>query len=105
MLEAAARRLSDPQRSIILRNDAWESTAVPHRLPFTWRVTRYHPANRTEEGRYLGNAWTSISDVGSEFEDGLLTPGRYHEVEDAYLDAVRIFAADAGVTHLQVRDP
>jgi hypothetical protein len=104
-LEAAARRLTDPSRSIILRDDAWSSTAIPHRLPFGWRVTRYDPAKRTEEGWYAGNAWTDRSDIGRTFDDGVLTRETYEATERAYLAAVQSFATAAGVTQLQIRDP
>lgn len=53
----------------------------------------------------LEGAWTSISDIGREFEDGVLSRHQYQETEDAYLDAVKAFAHDSGATHLQVRDP
>jgi hypothetical protein len=55
-----------------------------------WRVTKYDPADRDERGYYTGNEDTD-SDHGP--------------VEAAYLAAVIAFAGDAGVSHLQIREP
>ncbi|GAB3119577.1 hypothetical protein GCM10027160_33880 [Streptomyces calidiresistens] len=54
------------------------------------RVTRYDPADRDEHGHYTGPEDT-VSDHGP--------------VEAAYLRAVGLFAAHAGVDHLVVREP
>lgn len=59
-------------------------------LPYVYRVTKYDPAHRDEHGHYTGPEDTD-SDRG--------------QVEDAYLEAVRAFAADAGIDHLTVREP
>lgn len=63
-----------------------------------WRVTRYDPAKRTPGGGYLEHTWTAISDIGTTFDDGLLTREEYLRVEGLYLDAFRRFGRDAGVT-------
>ncbi|MCE7079796.1 S1 RNA-binding domain-containing protein [Streptomyces sp. ST2-7A] len=54
------------------------------------RVTRYDPADRDEHGHWIGPEDT-VSDHGP--------------VEAAYLRAVGLFAAHAGVDHLVVREP
>ena len=55
-----------------------------------WRVTKYNPADRDEQGHYVGSEDTD-SDHGP--------------VEAAYLAAVAAFAADSGVDILQIREP
>jgi hypothetical protein len=30
----------------------------------SYRVTKYDPSKRDENGRYMGDDWTSVSDVG-----------------------------------------
>ncbi|TDX08250.1 hypothetical protein EV647_0518 [Kribbella sp. VKM Ac-2566] len=55
-----------------------------------WRVTKYNPADRDEQGHYIGREDTD-SDHGP--------------VEAAYLDTVATFAEDTGVDVLQMREP
>ncbi|MER7913074.1 S1 RNA-binding domain-containing protein [Streptomyces sp. NPDC096068] len=57
---------------------------------FTYRITKYDPADRDEHGSYAGGEDT-VSDHGP--------------VEAAYLAAVAAFAGAAGVDHLDVREP
>ncbi|MER5227500.1 RNA-binding protein [Streptomyces flaveus] len=59
-------------------------------LTYVYRVTKYDPADRDEQGHYTGPEDTA-SDHG--------------EVEAAYLRAVAAFAADTGIDHLVVREP
>ncbi|MGY2032214.1 hypothetical protein [Nocardia gipuzkoensis] len=59
-------------------------------LPYTYRVTKYDPADRDEHGSYTG-AEDALSDHGP--------------VEAAYLQAVAAFAEDTGVHELTIREP
>ncbi|MFD7734292.1 RNA-binding protein [Kitasatospora phosalacinea] len=59
-------------------------------LPYAYRVTKYDPARRDECGRYTGTEDTD-SDHGP--------------IEAAYVAAVAAFAADSGVTELEIREP
>ncbi|MGY2118632.1 S1 RNA-binding domain-containing protein [Nocardia gipuzkoensis] len=59
-------------------------------LPYTYRVTKYDPADRDEHGSYTG-AEDALSDHGP--------------VEAAYLQAVADFAEDTGVHELTIREP
>lgn len=59
-------------------------------LAFNFCVTKYNPADRSDEGWYVGPE-NILSDHGP--------------VETAYLDAISAFAADAGVTSLSIRVP
>ncbi|MGW2296829.1 RNA-binding protein [Streptomyces violaceorubidus] len=57
---------------------------------FVHRITKYDPADRDEHGTYQG-AEESVSDHGP--------------VEAAYLEAISVFAADAGIDRLEIREP
>ncbi|MFJ3222190.1 RNA-binding protein [Streptomyces sp. NPDC086783] len=57
---------------------------------YSYRVTKYNPADRDEHGSYIGSEDT-VSDHG--------------EVEAAYLQAVAAFAEDTGIGRLAVREP
>ncbi|GAA4226514.1 hypothetical protein GCM10022254_11760 [Actinomadura meridiana] len=59
-------------------------------LRFGYRVTKYDPADRDEQGRYIGDQ-DSTSDHGP--------------IEAAYLEAVATFAAETGVQRLCIREP
>ncbi|WP_330323749.1 S1 RNA-binding domain-containing protein [Streptomyces pseudovenezuelae] len=59
-------------------------------LPYVYRVTKYDPADRDEDGHYIGPEDT--------FSD-------HDQVEAAYLQAVEAFAVSTGIDHLTVREP
>jgi hypothetical protein len=53
------------------------------------RITKYSPEYRDEQGGYLRNEWTSATDIGRTFVDGVLTLEEYLTVENAYVNAVK----------------
>ena len=59
-------------------------------LPYVYRVTKYDPADRDEQGNYVG-----VEDIRSDH--GL--------VEAIYLDVVAAFAEDSGVSTVTIREP
>jgi hypothetical protein len=59
-------------------------------LPYSYRVTKYDPADRDEHGRYAGTEPTT-SDQGP--------------VEAAYLQAIAAFVEDTDVDQLAIREP
>lgn len=58
--------------------------------PHVYRVTKYDPRDRDQDGVYVGDL-EAVSDRGP--------------VEDAYVRAVASFAAECGVDHLAIRRP
>ena len=68
-----------------------------------WCVCKYDPVHRDTFGRYLKDEWTSVSDIGSTFEDGLLTRESYIEVEHRYLALVEALMNRLGVPHMMGR--
>ncbi|MDX3638568.1 S1 RNA-binding domain-containing protein [Streptomyces sp. MB09-02B] len=59
-------------------------------MPYVYRVTKYDPADRDQDGHYAGTE-PATSDHGP--------------VEAAYLQAVAAFAEDTGVDQLAIREP
>jgi small subunit ribosomal protein S1 len=59
-------------------------------LAYVYRITKYDPADRNEQGHYIG-AEDSVSDHGP--------------VEAAYLQAVAAFAESTGVDRVAIREP
>ena len=55
---------------------------------FDYRITKYNPANRNRAGSYTKNEWTSFGDIGSIFDNELLSFDAYHIIEDAYIEAI-----------------
>ncbi|MGO1070818.1 hypothetical protein [Lysobacter sp. CA199] len=68
-----------------------------------YRITKYDPALRDDSGAYLGEAWTSIGDIGRSFDGVVLTEAEYRRVEAAYVDTAVEFLHEAGVAALTVR--
>ena len=52
------------------------------------RVSKYDSKFRDRTGAYIKNEWTSYSDIGSNFDDGILTEKEYLIVEKNYIDFV-----------------
>jgi hypothetical protein len=69
-----------------------------------YRVTRYDPALRREDGSFSRATWTSISDVGRVFEGHELSLQEYLEAEQGYVLALRAFLGVVGLSCLRVQD-
>lgn len=67
-----------------------------------FRVTKYNPALRGERGAYLPDDWTSISDIGSEYNGNVLTLADYQQVENAYVDVAFQFMQESRIASLVV---
>lgn len=67
-----------------------------------FRVSRFDPAKGEE--RNEAPDWTSLSDVGLTFSDGVLTLERYEHEERKYLDATSVVLELGEVTAVQVSD-
>lgn len=50
-----------------------------------YRITKYNPQNRLD-GKYIVHEWTSISDIGKLFDDGILTHNQYMQIERGYVE-------------------
>lgn len=65
---------------------------------YAWRVTKYNPANRDANGRYLDDEeWTCFSEVGTKL--GL---EEYLGIEEKYLRAILIFMDEIGMDGVYV---
>ena len=68
-----------------------------------FRITKYNPQYRVH-GRYCKNEWTSISDVGKEFEDGVVLLEDYIKVENSYIQCCLDLLKVAKISSLNVSD-
>jgi hypothetical protein len=92
----------------------WPQSRPPHvifrhvkPLPYQYRLTKYDPACRDENGAFSGDDWTSMSDIGETFGGVRLTLSRYLDVEARHLQVMASFIEESNVTRLtalQVED-
>lgn len=66
-----------------------------------YRISKYDPQFRVN-GAYQKNEWTSVSDIGKVFDDGVLTLAEYLRVENEYIQFCLNAMKAAGVTGLSV---
>lgn len=67
-----------------------------------YRITKYNPAFRNEQGFYTKKDWTSISDIGKTFDEGILTIEEYKQIEDAYVNAINIILQENDISKMTV---
>jgi len=71
-------------------------------MKFQYRITKYDPKNRDENGRYIQTEWTSFKDVGNTFGTFVLSEQEYHRVEDAYVSSALAFLNESGIRKLSL---
>lgn len=71
-------------------------------MKYQWRITKYNPAFRDQDGAYMKDEWISSSDIGQTFNGKELTLNEYLEVEKAYVHAVMEFLKESKLTSLRV---
>ena len=68
-----------------------------------FRVSKYNPIYRNEEGYYLKDDWLDFSDVGHSNSGELLTMEKYIETESAYVNVALDTARILNVKTLQLK--
>jgi len=71
---------------------------------FCYRITKYNPDFRDEDGVFEGEDWTSISDVGKNFSGRTLTFEEYLSVENKYISSALHFFNETDLKNLSVVD-
>ena len=69
---------------------------------YYWRITKYDPSLRDFQGKFLGNEWTSYSDIGNFYGDKQLILKDYLTVENAYINAVIRFMNCSKISSLRI---
>ena len=67
-----------------------------------YRLHKYDPSLYDKEGRYLGDDWTHVSDIGRRRLGAILTTEEYQRVEDAYIKAINCVLDYQEIERLQV---
>lgn len=69
---------------------------------YCWRITKYDPQYRDDEGRYIKDDWTSFSDIGKFYEGKEFTLKEYMLMENKYIDAVISIMKYLQITTLEI---
>lgn len=68
----------------------------------SYRITKYDPKKRNEEGHYLDNSeWTSISDIGKPAYNNP-TFEQYERIENLYVDSIVLILNEKNISNLIV---
>ncbi len=70
-------------------------------------VTKYDPINYDSEGVYMLDEWTSRLDIGKKIDSvtqTILTEERYLEVENNYIESVKVFIAEVNAKGIRVTE-
>lgn len=67
-----------------------------------WRVTKYNPVNRDENGYYLKDEWTSFSDIGKLYNGIEFTIEEYLKYEKAYIDSILVIMDCNNIDNLNI---
>ncbi|AZQ57274.1 hypothetical protein EJ994_17340 [Maribacter sp. MJ134] len=67
-----------------------------------FQISKYDPAFKTEEGKYLKDDWTSISDIGKIYDGKLLTVDDYLDVEAKYINVIKKILDETESSYLRV---
>ena len=70
---------------------------------FEFRVTKYDPKFRADDGSYARDEWTAVSDIGRTYGGALVTREEYERTECAYLAAAKAFLREAAVQVMSIR--
>ncbi|MEI2367268.1 DUF7683 domain-containing protein [Niallia circulans] len=76
---------------------------MTNHIKFQWRVTKYNPAFRDENGYFtLTEEWTSPTQIGEIINGKKFTLDENLQVENAYVEAVMKFLEESGVHSLRI---
>jgi hypothetical protein len=67
-----------------------------------YRITKYDPLNRNDQGHYLYDHWTEFSDIGKTLEGEIVTIEKYLEVEADYINAIIDILKENQIKYLRV---
>ena len=71
---------------------------------YKYRITKYNPLFRNDEGRYLVEDWIAVSDIGSVFNGKELTMEEYKKTEDSYIAAIKLIMEYLNIPYLRAAD-
>jgi hypothetical protein len=73
-------------------------------MKYQWRITKYDPKLRDENGAYTGDDWIMLQQIGKTFNGKKLAREGYLETENRYVQAALAFLRAAGLKSITVQD-
>ncbi len=74
----------------------------PQFKKMTYRITKFDPKKRNEEGHFMDNSeWTAISDIGkSEYNN--VSYKEYEKTETAYAESIKLILDEKKISNLKI---
>ncbi|MDQ0270600.1 hypothetical protein [Cytobacillus purgationiresistens] len=67
-----------------------------------WRVTKYNPDNRDENGSYTRDEWTCPSEIGKTINRKVFMLPEYLQIEQAYIETIMQFLQECNVQSVRM---
>jgi hypothetical protein len=71
-------------------------------MQFRYRLTKYDPKYRDENGHYQKIEWTYFAQVGQSIGSKTLSEHEYCKVEDAYISSILSFLRESNIENLML---
>ncbi|HJZ24328.1 MAG TPA: hypothetical protein VJ201_07780 [Candidatus Babeliales bacterium] len=71
-------------------------------MKFCWRITKYNPKYRNENGVFLNDEWCIYSEIGKTFNSNRFDFKEYARIEKLYIDAIELFMECHNIASLQI---
>lgn len=68
-----------------------------------YTITKFNPDSWNDKKRFNKENWTSISDIGKSFRGKVLNYEDYVNVEDSYIEAIKLMTTNFNLTSLFVK--
>lgn len=69
-----------------------------------YRITKYNPLLRDNQGHYISNEWTSYSDIGKVFHGNIFTNQEYENMEKNYILSLKNILRKKKISELSISD-
>lgn len=66
-------------------------------MKYQWRITKYNPIFRNENGHYLLDEWICPSEIGKVLNGDLFTLENYLLIENAYIETIIEFLNEKNI--------
>ena len=74
----------------------------PQLKKMTYRITKFDPKKRNEEGHFLDNSeWTAISDIGNPKYNNI-SYAEYEKIETAYTESIKLILEEKRISNLKI---
>ena len=71
---------------------------------YSWRITKFDPTLRNDNGAFKYDEWTSVSDIHKKFNNIELTLESYISAENAYVNAIMLMMRSNSVDFFKISD-